>query len=112
LVLIGSAAASQTSRIYESAILKTLGAPRARILQSFALRAALTGAAAGTVALGAGLLGGWAVCHFLFETSFEIIWPNAAAIILGGILATLAASLLFARAPLAARPAQILRSRE
>ena len=112
LVLIGAAAASQTSRIYESAILKTLGASRRRILTSFALRAALTGAAAGSVALAAGLLGGWAVCHFVFETGFEIIWPNALAIILGGILATLAASLLFARAPLAARPARILRARE
>ena len=112
LVLIGAAAASQTSRIYEAAILKTLGASRRRILTSFALRAALTGGAAGTVALAAGLLGGWAVCHFIFETGFEIIWPNALAIIIGGILATLAATLLFARAPLAARPAHILRSRE
>jgi putative ABC transport system permease protein len=36
-------------RIYESAILKTLGATRARILASFALRSALMGAAAGTL---------------------------------------------------------------
>ncbi|CUK06662.1 FtsX-like permease family protein [Shimia thalassica] len=112
LVLIGAAAASQTSRIYEAAILKTLGAPRLRILTSFALRAALTGAAAGSVALAAGIGGAWAVTYFVLDTGFSVIWPNAIAIILGGICATLLASLAFAAAPLAARPARILRARE
>ncbi|MEQ9694332.1 FtsX-like permease family protein [Shimia sp. SDUM112013] len=112
LVLIGAAAASQTSRIYEAAILKTLGASRKRILTSFALRAALTGAAAGSVALLAGIAGAWAVTFFVLETEFAVIWPNAVAIIGGGIIATLLASLVFAAAPLAARPARILRARE
>ena len=112
LVLIGAAAASQTSRIYESAILKTLGAPRARVLASFAIRAGLTGAAAGVVALAAGITGAWAVTYFVLETDFAVIWPNALTIVTGGVLATLLASLFFAAAPLAARPARILRARE
>ncbi|MCP9480421.1 FtsX-like permease family protein [Shimia sp. CNT1-13L.2] len=112
LVLIGAAAASQTSRIYESAILKTLGAPRARVLASFAIRAGLTGAAAGFVALAAGITGAWAVTYFVLETDFAVIWPNALTIVTGGVLATLLASLFFAAAPLAARPARILRARE
>lgn len=112
LVLIGAAAASQTSRIYESAILKTLGAPRARVLASFAIRAGLTGAAAGVVALVAGITGAWAVTYFVLETDFAVIWPNALTIVTGGVLATLLASLFFAAAPLAARPARILRARE
>ncbi|MEM9550902.1 MAG: FtsX-like permease family protein [Pseudomonadota bacterium] len=112
LVLIGAAAAGEASRTYEAAVLKTLGAPRSRILASFALRAAMLGAAAGLVALAAGIAGGWAVSRFIMETSFSVIWPSAIGIILGGILATLLAGLAFAWRPLAARPARILRARE
>ncbi|MCA0871927.1 FtsX-like permease family protein [Seohaeicola saemankumensis] len=112
LVLIGAAAAGEPARTYEAAILKTLGAPRRRILMSFALRSALLGAAAGVVALGAGLIGGWAVSTQVLETGFTVIWPSAAAIILGGLMTTLLAGLLFAWRPLTARPARVLRARE
>lgn len=112
LVLIGAAAAGTRARTYEAAVLKTLGATRPRILWSFALRAALLGLAAGMVALTAGLLGGWAVQTFIMDSDFQVIWPNALAIIAGGIAATLAAGLAFAWPPLAARPAQVLRARE
>ncbi|MBN9886170.1 ABC transporter permease [Salipiger abyssi] len=112
LVLIGAAAAGEGARTYEAAVLKTLGASRARILQSFALRSALLGAAAGVVALGAGILGGWAVSTFLMETEFGVIWSSALGIIAGGVLATLLAGLGFARRPLSARPARVLRARE
>ncbi|AAV93751.1 FtsX-like permease family protein [Ruegeria pomeroyi] len=112
LVLIGAAAAGQGARIYEAAVLRTLGASRRRILLSLALRSALLGAAAGTIALAAGILGGWAVSRFVFETSFTVIWPSAILIVLGGVLAVLGASLVFALPPLAARPARVLRARE
>ncbi len=112
LVLIGAGAAGEAARAYEAAILKTLGATRWRILTSFALRAAILGAAAGLVALAAGIAGGWAVSHFVFETRFAVVWPAALAIVCGGIAATLLAGLAFAARPLAARPARILRSRD
>ncbi|MCR8548822.1 FtsX-like permease family protein [Salipiger sp. P9] len=112
LVLIGAAAAGEGARTYEAAVLKTLGASRARILQSFALRSALLGAGAGVVALGAGILGGWAVSTFLMETEFGVIWSSALGIIAGGVLATLLAGLGFAWRPLSARPARVLRARE
>ncbi|MBV2359289.1 FtsX-like permease family protein [Thalassococcus sp. CAU 1522] len=112
LVLIGAAAAGEGARTYEAALLKTLGASRARILQSFALRAALLGAAAGLVALLAGILGGWAVIRFVMEGDFAVIWPSAIGIVTGGVAATLLASLAFAWRPLAARPARVLRARE
>ncbi len=112
LVLIGAAAAGERSRTYEAAILKTLGASRARILASFALRAALLGAAAGLVALGAGILGGWAVSYFVMETEFSVIWSSAIAIVLGGALASLLAGLAFAWRPLKVRPAQVLRAQD
>lgn len=112
LVLIGAAAAGEGARTYEAAVLKTLGAGRGRILRSFALRAAILGAAAGLVALAAGLTGGWAVSYFVMDTPFSVIWSSAIWIIGGGIVATLLAGLLFAWRPLAARPAQVLRARE
>jgi putative ABC transport system permease protein len=112
LVLIGAAAAGERARTYEAAVLKTLGASRGRILRSFALRAALLGAAAGVVALAAGIAGGWAVSRFIMQTDYTVIWPSAIAIVLGGVLATLLSGLAFAWRPLAARPAQVLRARE
>ncbi|MEE2944227.1 MAG: FtsX-like permease family protein [Pseudomonadota bacterium] len=110
LVLIGAAAAGQQNRTYEAAILKTLGATRRRILLSFTMRGALLGAAAGIVAIAAGILGGWAVSHSVLESDFNVIWNNALAIVLGGIAATLLAGLAFASGPLKAKPAGILRT--
>ena len=112
MVLIGAAAAGEGARTYEAAVLKTLGASRGRILYSFALRSGLLGAAAGAIALGAGIAGAWAVMTYVMETDFAVIWPNALAIVAGGILATLLAGLAFAWRPLASRPAGILRARE
>lgn len=112
LVLIGAAAAGEQARTYEAAVLKTLGASRARILRSFALRAALLGGAAACVALVAGMTGGWAVMTFVMDTEFVPIWGSASVIIMGGVFATLAAGMVFAWRPLATRPAQVLRARE
>lgn len=112
LVLIGAALSGERARSYEAAVLKSLGASRPRILASFALRAALMGAGAGLVALLAGILGAWAICHFVLETSYSVIWPNALAVVLGGLALNLAAGLLFAWRPLSVRPAQILRAQD
>ncbi|NOR64228.1 MAG: FtsX-like permease family protein, partial [Rhodobacteraceae bacterium] len=110
VVLVGAAAAGAEARVFEAAILKTLGATRRRILLSFALRAFFLGAAAGLVALLAGGAAAWAVMHFVMETEFALNWPAAIAIISGGALANLLASLAFAWRPLATKPAQILRN--
>ncbi len=110
VVLIGAAAAGERARVYEAAVLKTLGASRARILTSFALRSALLGGAAGAVALAAGATGAWAVMTFVMDASFTLAWGSALAIIAGGVGATLVAGLAFAWRPLAARPARVLRA--
>lgn len=112
VVLIGAAAAGERARVYEAAVMKTLGATRGRILASFALRSALTGGAAGVVAIVAGGIAGWAVMTFVMEADYAFEPVSAIAIVLGGVLTTMAAGLLFALRPLAARPAQVLRSQE
>lgn len=112
LVLIGAAAAGERARTFESAVLKTIGAPRRQIIASFTLRAAILGLAAGVVALAAGILGGWAVSTFIMDTDYVVIWGNALLIIGGGIAASTLAGLAFAWRPLSAKPAQVLRARE
>ncbi|TGN42185.1 FtsX-like permease family protein, partial [Paracoccus liaowanqingii] len=112
VVLIGAAAAGEPARVYEAAVLKTLGATRRRILGSFALRSGILGAAAGLVALVAGGLAGWAVSRFVMQVPFRLDLGSALTIVLGGILVTLLAGLAFAWRPLAARPAQVLRGRD
>ncbi len=112
VVLIGAAAAGERRRVYEAAILKTLGATRARILASFALRAAILGAAAGLIAIAFGGVAGYAVMTFVMEVDFTFEVASAATIVIGGALASLLAGLAFALRPLNARPAQVLRSRE
>ncbi|MFN3937990.1 MAG: ABC transporter permease [Gemmobacter sp.] len=112
MVLIGAAAAGERARVFEAAVLKTLGATRGRILASFALRSALMGAAAGAVAIAAGGLAGWAVMRFVMQTTFAFEPVSAIAIVLGGVIAVLAAGLGFALRPLSSRPAQVLRAQD
>ena len=112
VVLIGAAAAGVRSRMQEAAVLKVLGATRARILASFALRSVLLGAAAGVVAIGAGGLAGWAVMTFVMEADYQFEPASAITIVLAGISATLLAGFAFALPPLRTRPAQVLRAEE
>jgi putative ABC transport system permease protein len=112
VVLIGGAAAGVQARMQEAAVLKVLGATRGRILASFALRSALTGAAAGLVAILAGGIGGWAVLRLVMDLPYRFEPVSAVEIVLGGMVATLLAGLIFALAPISARPAQVLRSSE
>ncbi len=112
VVLIGAAAAGERQRRYEAAVLKVIGASRARILASFALRAALTGAAAGLVAIVTGAVSGWAVMRFVMESDYTFEPGSALMIVVGGVLATLISGLVFMLRPLGLRPAQVLRSQE
>ncbi|WP_308861198.1 ABC transporter permease, partial [Oceanibium sediminis] len=112
IVLIGAAAAGERRRVFESAVLKTLGATRGRILASFALRSAILGASAGAVAIVAGGLAGWGVMTFVMDSTFRFEPVSAVAIVGGGALASLLAGLAFAWRPLTVRPAQVLRARD
>ncbi len=111
VVLIGAASAGLPARVQEAAVLKTLGATRAQIFASFAVRSALTGAVAGLVAILFGAIAGWAVMRFVMEGDFDFAAGSALAIVVGGAAGSLLAGLVYAWAPLAARPATVLRSR-
>ena len=112
IVLIGAAAAGERARVFEAAVLKTVGALRGQVLRYFALRSALLGLAAGSVAILAGALGGWSVLTFVMDADYVFEPLSAAIIVAGGVAVTLIAGLAFAWRPLATRPAGVLRARE
>jgi putative ABC transport system permease protein len=112
VVLIGAAAAGEPARIYESAVLKVLGATRRQILGGFLLRQALMGAAAGLVAIAVGAIAGWVVMVWVMEASYAFEPLSALSVVLAGIVASLVASVVFILRPLAARPARVLRPQD
>lgn len=110
-VLAGSAAAGQRRQVYESTVLKALGATRREILLAIALKWAILGLAAALVALGLGCLGAWAMLRFVMDLDFAFSLPVAASTIVAGMGASLGAGLIFAGSSLRASPASLLRSR-
>ncbi|WP_417249655.1 ABC transporter permease [Celeribacter sp.] len=112
VVLVGAAAAGEDKRRYEAAILKTLGASRARILASFALRSLLMGLAAAAVALVTGALAAWAIMEFVMDATFRLSLTSALAIVFGGIGLTPVTSTVFSWRAMRVRPAQVLRAQD
>jgi putative ABC transport system permease protein len=83
LILVGAVAMTKFQRVYEAAILRTLGARTRTIAAMLALEYSLLGLTAGLVG-GAGALGlGWAVARHLLD----IAWRPAAGLTVGGALA-------------------------
>jgi putative ABC transport system permease protein len=109
LVLAGAIAAGQRARIYDSAVLKVLGATRARIAGIYALEYGLLGVITGILALAAGTLAAWLVARRVFDVPFVFDWRAALLTVLGGAAATLLFGLAAAWNALSARPAQQLR---
>src|SRR3546814_11320125 len=69
-VLIGAIAASRERRVYDSVILKLLGATRGQILGAQGMEYAVLAAILAVLALGLGLAGAWYVVTQLFEFEF------------------------------------------
>jgi putative ABC transport system permease protein len=85
LILVGAVSMTKFQRVYEAAILKTLGASSRLIATMLLLEYGVLGAIAGTIgALGAIALS-WAVATYALELDTWHTWPS---ITLGGIAAT------------------------
>jgi putative ABC transport system permease protein len=84
LILVGAVSMTKFRRVYEAAILKTLGANSRLIATMLLLEYGVLGAIAGTVgALGAVVLS-WAIARF----ALELPWEPAPALTIAGIAAT------------------------
>lgn len=110
LVLAGAIAAGQRQRLYDSTVLKVLGATRARIVAIYAAEYGIIGVLTGLLALAAGTLAAAEVADSVFNVPFAFNAAAALLTVLGGGAATLIFGLVAAWAALAARPAEILRN--
>ena len=109
-VLLGAIAAARAARLYDSVILRVLGASRRQLLLlqlgEFGLLAAILGLVA--LALGTGL--GWLVVVKLFEFEWLRDWPYILGVLGAGVALVLAFALGASLPVLRARPAQSLRA--
>jgi putative ABC transport system permease protein len=85
LILVGSIAMTKFQRIYEVAVLKTLGAQRKVLLIILFIEYGLLGLVAGLV----GALASVALSYAITRYVFEIPWDFAPLIVLAGIVATI-----------------------
>ena len=109
IVMAGALAITRRQRLYQSVILKTIGATRGFVSRVFAIEYALLGAAAGVAgsALAAGLA--WAVLRW----AFDVPWQWAPATLVAGVLAAtglaLVVGFLGTRRLLGRKPLGVLR---
>jgi len=109
-VLIGALAASRRARVYDSVLLKLLGATRGRILALQATEFALLAFILSLLALALGTGAGWYVVVMLFELDWAPDWGAVLLTLGAGAGLTLIIGLVGALPALAARPAQALRA--
>ena len=112
VVLLGASASSVAARVYESAILKVIGATRRTLMLSLTLRSIILGLSASLVAFFAGITGGWAVMKYVLQASYMIEPISGLMIVLGGAFMSLIASLFYFSQPLNTKPSTILYNRD
>jgi putative ABC transport system permease protein len=86
LILIGAVAMTKFQRVYEAAILRTLGASTRVLGTMLALEYSALGLIAGLIGASGALVLSWAVCRFVFE----IDWTPAPGLMAAGAAATTA----------------------
>lgn len=109
-VLIGALAASRRARIYDSVLLKLLGATRGRILAVQAIEFALLALLLCLLALAIGSAAGWYVVTQIFELEWAPDWATVLLTLGAGAGLTLGIGLIGSLPALGARPAQALRA--
>ena len=91
LVMATALAATRYRRLYESVVLKALGATRGLVARSFAVEYALLGAAAGLIGTALASLLSWAVLKFILE---DVTWTLQPDILAVGFILTVLLSLV------------------
>jgi putative ABC transport system permease protein len=109
-VLLGAIAAARASRIYDTVILRVLGASRRQLLSLQLAEFGLLAAVLAAVALGLGSGLAWLVIVQLFEFEWLPDWPRVLAVLGAGIALVLTFALGASLPLLRARPARALRS--
>ena len=84
LILVGSIAMTKFQRIYEAAVLKTLGARHQILLRILILEYGLLGLVSGFIGSVFGMVLAWAISKYIFEIS----WSYSPLLHVGGVVAT------------------------
>jgi putative ABC transport system permease protein len=110
LVLAGVVAAGRRARLYDSVVLKVLGATRGDVLSAYLLEHALLGLAAGAIAAAIGTLAAWAFVTGFLELDWTFSPARAAATVLAGAAIATVVGFAGTWRALGQKPAPILRA--
>jgi putative ABC transport system permease protein len=110
LVLGGALAAGHRHRVYDSVVLKTLGATRPQLITAYALEYTLLGLATALFGAAAGSLAAWRVVVVLMEFRFTWLAGPACAAAFSAVLVTVVLGLAGTFSALGRKPAAILRN--
>jgi len=109
LVLGGALAAGYRFRVYDSVILKILGAIRRDVLKVFVFEYSLLGLITGVMGLIFGGLASYLVIVYVMELEFTLYPVAALSTVLGSLVITLLFGLLNTWKALGEKPAAVLR---
>ena len=109
-VLAGAIAAGHSRRIYESVVLKVLGATRGNVLRAFIFEYALLGLATGLIAAGVGSLAAWGVVTEVMRISWHIDFGLIVLVIMSCIAVTLLAGFTGTWRAMGTKAAPLLRN--
>ncbi|HET9629428.1 MAG TPA: FtsX-like permease family protein [Novosphingobium sp.] len=108
-VLVGAIAAARAARIYETVILRVLGASRRQVLLVLLGEFGFLALLLALIALPLGSAVGWWIVVRLFEFDWLPNWPRVLAVLAGGLALVLGFAMAASLPVLRARPAQVLR---
>ncbi|MEM7569666.1 MAG: FtsX-like permease family protein [Pseudomonadota bacterium] len=108
LVLAGAMAAGRRARVYDSVILKVLGATRSNVLAAYLIEYALLGLVTGIIALALGTLAAWFVITTVFEGAWVTPFTTMGLTITGAILVTVGFGLVLTWRVLGVKAGRVL----
>jgi len=110
LVLAGAIAAGHSRRIYESVVLKVLGATRGDVLKAFVFEYLLLGLATGLIAAGVGAIAAWGVVVEVMKIPWSLDYGLVAIVIVTCIAVTLLAGFTGTWRAMGVKAAPLLRN--
>ncbi len=109
LVLSGAIAAGHKGRLYDSAVLKVVGATRMDILKAYIFEFIILGIATGLVAIVLGSIAAYGIVVGLMEMQWSFALNIPVLTVSGSILLTMAIGMFSIWKAMSVRPAQVLR---
>lgn len=110
LVLSGAIAAGHRKRIYDSVVLKVLGATRRDLISAYALEYGILGLVTAAIATGLGTVAVWFVMTRIMEAPWEFALEPAVVTIVAALLCTVGAGMVGTWAALNKKSAPLLRN--